>query len=91
MTLEGDIKKVGEPPLAICPPSPGRPDREGTEGCFLHRGAPTGNSQYTEKAAESARDFPVWIDRLRPQLNQTNKLTKFISKFMFKPSPVLDD
>lgn len=52
---------------------------------------PAGNSQYTEKAAKSPCDFPVWTDQPRPQLNQTNKLTKFISEFMCKPSPALDD
>ena len=59
------------------------------DAAFRH--APAGNSQYTEKAAKSPWGFPVWMDAPRPQLKQTNKVTEFISKFILKPSPALDD
>lgn len=70
------------------------PQTQGSEtGRVLKAGGaiPAGNSPYTGKAAKSPCDFPVWTDQPRPQLNQTNKLTKFISDFMFKPSPAPDD
>lgn len=91
--FSGSAKGVGDTPLAIGTPIPELLDREGTEGrFFISQRMLLQETHHTHIRQQSYRvTRPVWICQPRPQLDQTNKLTKFISKFMFKPSPAPDD